>query len=338
MEEERKKKKGKAKWIILAVILLAAAGAGIFAALQLNKLKHVNVGNVEINTGTGIVQTGYRNLAVFGVDSREGELESGTNSDTILVCSINNKTKDVKVVSVYRDTYLNDTEGSYRKATDVYAAGGASRSISMLNKNLDLDITDFVTVDFQAIVALVDKIGGIDLEITEEELKWLNGYLVENSEVLDVEYTPLEAAGYQHLTGIQALAYCRIRYTEGWDFKRTERQRQVLSLVFSKAKEMGIGTLTGLVQDLMPYISTSLSITDLISLVSQAASFHIAETTGFPFETAFADLAAGDVVVPVNLAANVARLHSFLFGESDYTPSDAVQEISSAIIAETGIQ
>ena len=333
--KKKKKKKRRKILFVLEVILLLIVALGLFAAAQLYRVDRVTLKDIIVNnfSTTG----GYRNIALFGVDSREGNLVSGTNSDTIIICSINQKTRDVKLVSVYRDTYLDTTNGQYRKATECYAIGGAEQAVNMLNKNLDLDIQDFVTVDFNAVVAMVDLVGGIDMEITEEELQWLNGYCVENSEVTGIPYEPLESAGYQHLDGIQALAYCRIRYTVGWDYKRTERQREVLGKILAKAKSQPL-KIIAIANEMLPSIATSLSTGEIISLAAGLLRYNIVETTGFPFDKTTADISAGDCVIPVNLAANVSQLHSYLFEEDDYTPSETVQQISNQIISETGIQ
>lgn len=335
-KKKKKKKKHRKVLLVIEILLLLILALGIFAFAQLGRVDRVKLSDVLVNSG--IVKSGYRNIALFGVDSRSGQLEGGTNSDTIMVASINQRSGEIKLVSVYRDTYLDNTNGEYRKATECFSGGGAERSVNMLNKNLDLDIKDFVTVDFNAIIKAVDLLGGIELDITEEERGWLNGYLVETSEVTGVPYTTIDAPGLQTVTGIQAMAYCRIRYTEGWDYKRTERQRVVLEKIFQKAQEKGVTGLIPLVNVMMDYVSTSLSNTEIISLASGIAKYKIADTTGFPFEHQAANIAAGDCVVPVNLAANVTQLHSYLFGEENYTPSQTVQEISNKIISDTGIQ
>ncbi|HIR76580.1 MAG TPA: LCP family protein [Candidatus Choladousia intestinipullorum] len=333
----KKKKKHRKLIFAIEVIVLLILALGLFAFAQLGRLDRVKLNDILVNSG--IVKSGYRNIALFGVDSREGQLESGTNSDTIMVASINEGTGDIKLVSVYRDTYLDNTNGEYRKATECFAGGGAERSVNMLNKNLDLDITDFVTVDFNAIIEAVDLLGGIELDITEEERGWLNGYLVETSEVTGVPYTTVDSPGRQTVTGIQAMAYCRIRYTEGWDYKRTERQRTVLTQIFEKAQAKGVTGLIPLINTMMDYISTSLSNTEILALATGITKYNISDTTGFPFNYQGADIgSAGDCVVPVNLAANVTELHRYLFGEENYTPSQTVQEISNQIIANTGIQ
>ncbi len=332
---KRKRKKKRRRWLfVVEVLVLLVAAAALFAGAQLYRMDRVKLRDILVNNLN--LSGDYRNIALFGVDSREGNLDYA-NSDTIIICSINEKTKDVKLVSVYRDTYLDNTDGHYRKATECYAAGGAQQSVNMLNTNLDLNIEDFVTVDFNAIVEMVDLVGGIDMEITDEELTWLNGYCEENSRVTGVSYVPLSSAGYQHLDGIQALAYCRIRYTEGWDYKRTDRQREVLGKILEKAKSQPLKVVS-IVTEMVPNISTSLSTPELISLATGIMSYNIADSTGFPFNQQAANIAAGDCVIPVNLAANVTQLHSYLFGEENYTPSDTVQQISNQIISDTGIQ
>ena len=235
---KKKKKKHRKLIFALELVLLLVVALGLFAFAQLSRVGRVNLKDIVINSG--IAKSGYRNIALFGVDSREGDLDSGTNSDTIMVCSINNKSGEIKLVSVYRDTYLDVNDGHYSKANSAYAGGGPERAINMLNKNLDLDITDFVTVDFNAVIKAVDLLGGIDIDLTDEEVKWLNAYLIETSQVTGVSYENVAASGTQHLSGIQAMAYCRIRYTEGWDYKRTERQRLVLEKIFAAAQAQGV--------------------------------------------------------------------------------------------------
>ena len=334
----KKKKRRKVLFIVEIVVLLILA-LGLFLFVQMGRIDRVKLKNILVNEGAGS-QNGYQNIVVYGVDSRQDQLTKDSHSDTIVICSINKKTKEIKMVSVYRDTYLDNTNGEYRKATECYYFGGPERSINMLNTNLDLDITDYVAVNFNAVVEAVDRLGGIELEITEEELKWLNGYQydqVENSQV-QAEYEPLPAAGYQHLNGNQALAYSRIRYTEGYDFKRTERQRTVMMKIFEKAQAQGVPALLSMIDAMLPMVSTSLSNTELISLASGIAGYSIGENAGFPFNQYATQVDGSDVVVPVNLAANVTELHRFLFGEENYTPSQKVQEISNTIINYTGIQ
>ena len=342
LEEElyvkpRRKKKKRRIWLfILELFLLALLALGVFLFAKLGQIDHEKLDELIFNDGAKT--TGYRNFVLYGVDSREGELTKDCHSDTIMIVSLNKATKEVRLCSVYRDTYLDNTNGEFRKATECYFFGGPQRSINMLNKNLDLDISDYVAVNFNAVVKVVDMLDGVDLEITDEEMELINGYCVENELVTGASYTPLTTSGYVHLTGTQALAYCRIRYTEGWDFKRTERQRTVLGLVYQKARQKGSSALVSIADAMLPEISTSMSATEILTLVKNITSFQIGEQTGFPFDQTPADLSdAGDCVVPVNLAANVIQLHQFLYGAVDYTPSATVQEISNQISSNTGI-
>lgn len=332
----KKKKKHRVGLFIFEILLLILLGLGVFLFSRLGKIDHQKLGELIFNDGARM--RGYRNVVIYGVDSREGELTKDCHSDTIMIASLNQSSKEVRLVSVYRDTYLDNTNGEYRKATECYFFGGPERSVNMLNKNLDLDISDYIAVNFNAVVKIVDMLGGIDLEITDEERELINGYCVENEQVTGASYTPLESAGYVHLTGTQALAYCRIRYTEGWDFKRTERQRTVLSLAYQKAAAQGRTTLLSMVNAMLPEISTSMGSTELLALAGGITGYTMGEQTGFPFNQTPADLSdAGDCVVPVNLADNVRALHEFLYGPTDYTPSQTVQEISDTISANTGI-
>ena len=328
-------KKSKAGFIVKLVLLLVAALV-LVLVWRFSRMKHISLNDILTNAGV-TAPSGYREFVIYGVDSREGNLTKDAHSDTIILCSMNQSTKEIRMVSVYRDTYLDNTNGEYRKATECYYFGGPSRSVNMLNKNLDLDLHDYITVDFNAVVKAVDLIGGVDVDVTEEELPYINGYQTENAEVTGAQITPVESAGYQHLNGIQALAYCRIRYTAGSDYRRTERQRTVLSQIFEQAKRQGPVRMAQIVDAMLPYIATSFSSTDLLSLATTLSGGTLLDSVGFPFELQAANIAAGDCVVPVNLAQNVSELHAYLYQQNGYTPTQTVQDISAEIANTTGI-
>lgn len=349
---KKKKKRTRRKVIlfIFEVILLLVLAVILYAAVQLSKLEKVDIEEQKIEQQvqqqltTQVQQKlkGYWNIALYGVDSREGSTTSAL-SDAIMVASINRDTKEVKLVSVYRDTYLDNTNGEYRKATECYLMGGPERSINMLNKNLDLDITNFLTVNMNVLAEVVDSIGGVEIDVREDELIHLNNYQVEGSEITGKEIVPVEYAGLQTLNGLQTLSYCRIRYTApkdeehpGLDYERAQRQREVLELILQKVQKMDIISLTGLIQNLLPYVSTNLTQTEILSLAKDIASYKLVDTKGFPFEKQ-AVQNHGDIVVPVNLAANVSELHDYLFGSQGYEPSATVQEISDIIANDTGV-
>ena len=343
----KKKKKGHRKlFFVLEVLVLVILAGGLYVFSRLNKMQQVNIKpgdvivNKEVQEKEPEVANSYTNIAFYGVDSSEGQLTIDAHSDALMVASINDKTKDVKLVSVYRDTYLDNTNGEYRKATECYFYGGPTRSISMLNKNLDLDIQDYVTVDFNVVADVVDAIGGVEIDVQQDEIQWLNGYQTEGSQVTGKEIVEVTQAGPQTLNGLQTLSYCRIRYTTGDDYKRTERQRTVLNKILEKVKTMPVTTLVGIVNDKFDHISTSLTLTEIIDLAKDVAAYNLVDTTGFPFNSTPMTLpTGGDCVVPVNLANNVLQLHQWMYGSDSYDAvSSTVQEISDHIINETGAQ
>ena len=283
-------------------------------------------------------------LALFGLDNRESEDYSGGNSDVIMVARIDKDTKEVRLVSVYRDTFLKmadlDDPSAYSKANAAYAIGGATQAVRMLNTNLDLDIKEYVSFDFSAVAEAVDILGGVEVEITDEECMHLNNYCVETSEVVEKEYEPLPGAGTYNLNGVQAVSFGRIRYTAGDDFKRTERQREILKKTAEKAKQADLFTLNKIVNEVFPQISTSLSITDMLGFAANIMNYDIVETTGFPYAVTTDDSVRnheGSYVVPIGFINNVTRLHQEIFGENDYMPSEKVKQIDQDIVWLTGV-
>lgn len=282
---------------------------------------------------------GYRNVALFGVDARDGELGRGTRSDTIMIASINLDTQEIKLISVFRDTYLNLSNDTYNKCNTAYAQGGPEQAINMLNMNLDLDITDYITIGFSGLMDAVDALGGIEMEITEAEIPHLNNYQLCMAQELGVDYTPVEKSGRQLLNGMQATAYCRIRYTKGDDFRRAQRQREVLAAMMEKAHGASLGTLTDMVNAVLPQVQTSLNVDEILSVLGNAGGYQVAESDGFPFEGGRAGAnvgSKGSCVIPVDLEENVRQLHHVLYPEETYTPSKQVHEICEEIRKQTG--
>ncbi len=282
--------------------------------------------------------SGLFNIAFFGVDSREGELGKGTRSDSIMICSIDMQTHEVKLISVFRDTYLNLGNDSYNKCNSAYALGGPEQALSMLNMNTDLYITDYITVGFRGLINAVDSLGGVEIELTDEEVTYLNDYAMMMSQELDIPYTPVNAPGLQTLNGLQATAYCRIRYTAGSDFKRAERQRDVLTAMLEKAKTVSFSSLSDAVAAIMPNVSTSLSVDDFIKMISVASDYEVTVSDGFPFEgmrNGGTIGQKGSCVVPTDLTKNVRHLHEILFDDEAYEPSDSVKKFSQKIKTDT---
>ena len=280
----------------------------------------------------------YRTIALFGLDSTIGELIKGTRSDTIMIASLNSETKEVRIMSVYRDTYLNLSNDTYNKCNAAYAKGGAKQAINMLNMNLDLAITDFVAVGFKGVTDAVDAVGGIYIDISAAELEHINNYQISIAENLKTTYTPITETGYQKVNGLQATAYCRIRHSDN-DFKRTERQREVLAAVLEEAKDLDITTLTKIVNDVLGDFYTSIDLDEIITLVSDLSSYTLIDEGGFPMTdyltTGSLGKGVGDSVICTDLEAAVAELHRIFFDEEDYEPSETVKEISDTIYKNT---
>ena len=325
--EEKKNKKGLKTFgiiVLVLLIILAIIVGGTFAFVhsKLSKMQQVDLNEDDLNVSAQAEQqlAEYRNIAIFGVDSRDDSYDKGNRSDCIIIASINNKTKEVKLISVYRDTYVQIEGHGLDKITHAYSYGEAPLAIKTLNTNLDLNIKEFATVNFDVVKETVDYIGGISMPITSEEVGHISG---------------ITKPGTYTLTGEQALAYSRIRYASGGDYKRTERMRDVLTAVANKVKTLNISQLNGFVDTILPKVYTNITSADIFSMMPSIASYKITDSIGWPYETKGITLDRW-YGVPVTLENNVKRLHQEAFDETDYIPSDTVKDISNQIIEKTG--
>ncbi|MGF0065760.1 LCP family protein [Lachnospiraceae bacterium SGI.085] len=337
------KKRKKVLLFVLEILVLAVLLVVLYFTNILNKIDFQNMTdneagiNDDLSSETAFAMEGYTNIALFGLDNRgSGDYDTG-NSDAILIASINNENKEVRLVSVYRDTYLSVGDGKYYKCNSAYERGGAKQAVQMLNSNLDLDIKDYVSVDWGALVETIDDLGGIDIEVTDEEVDKINEYTVEIVMMTGKETTPLTESGLVHLDGTQATSYARIRKLAGDDYMRTARQRIVLQAMLEKAQKADIGTLNKVCNDVVDDISTTLTLKQMLILAKDVGAYKLVETTGFPFELTTASLDSGDTVVPVELENNVSELHQWLFNDEDYSPSQTVQSISANIVKKSGV-
>ncbi len=280
---------------------------------------------------------GYWNIAVFGVDSRDGGLEKGALADVQMIASINKKTGEIRLVSVYRDTYvqIND-DGDFHKINEAYFKGGHKQALETLKRNLDVDVDDYATFNWKAVADGINILGGIDLEITESEFAYINSFITATVESTGIASFHLEHPGMNHLDGVQAVAYSRLRLMDT-DFNRTERQRKVVALALEKAKQADFKTLTGLAGVILSEISTSIGPEDVIPLARDAGHYFLGQTGGFPFAKTTADVGKLDCVIPMTLESNVVFLHQFLFDQEGYQPSESVKKISKIISERTGI-
>lgn len=322
-----KKKKGIKIFgtIVLVLIILLAiiiGGTFWFVHNKFSKMQQIKIDEQELGVSAQAEEklADYRNIAIFGIDSRENTYDKGNRSDCIIIASINNKTKEVKLISVYRDTYVQIEGHGLDKITHAYSYGSAPLAISTLNTNLDLNIKEFVTVNFDAVKEIIDKIGGINMPITEEEVSHISG---------------INKAGTHKLTGEQALAYARIRYATGGDYKRTERMRDVLTAVINKVKTFDISQLNQLVDTVLPKLYTNITASDVFSMLPSAPNFKITQSLGWPYETKGITLDRW-YGVPITLESNVTQFHKEVFGEVDYQPSETVKTISNQIEQKTG--
>lgn len=310
----------------------------IEGGLSLSDIESYISDEVKNSQASGAM-AGYTNIALFGLDSTEGDLESGNNrSDIMIIASINNSTGEIKLVSLYRDTYLDIGDGNYQKANAAYAYGGPEQAVAMLNKNLDLNISDYVVTGFEGIASVIDAVGGIEIDVAEDEISHLNNYQTTMSQETGLAYKEVTQAGPQTLTGLQATAYCRIRYTDGGDFKRTERQKEVLTKTFEKLKSSGPLTMISVANTVMDKVRTSLSMTEIAALAVKATTYSIGETNGLPIESLRTVGYIGDqsCVIPIHLSDNVVWLHQYLFNDTNYAVSSTVQEISNTISVKSG--
>ena len=345
-KKSRKKKKSKVAFFITMLIaemlVLGVIFAYAYALKQYSKIQRPEY-DVEEVANTGLSEKklqemrGYRNIALFGVDSRDNSVGKGNRSDVIIICSIDQATGDIKLVSVYRDTYLDVGKNSFQKATHAYSYGGPARAVKMLNDSLDLNITDYVTFNWKAVATAINILGGVDIEVTKPEFKYINSYITETVKGTGIGSVQLKAPGMQHLDGVQAVAYARLRYMDT-DYQRTERQRKVIELAFEKAKKADLKTLNDLLGNMLSMVATNLTWQDGLDVINDFGKYNLKDTAGFPFELDDMTLGTkGFIVVPVNLESNVLELHKYLFGDENYEVSAKVKAYSDRISSDTGV-
>ncbi len=333
---------GKKIGVCLGGTFLAIAASGVvYAASKLGKLDRQEIPDDAININKEVAEqdlgTGYLNVALFGTDSRSGQLDRGTRTDCIIVASLNKETKEVRMVSVYRDTLLDIEDGQLQKCNAAYAFGGPTQAINMLNKNLDLDIQEYVTVDWSAIANAIDLLGGVEIDVQEVEIKYLNKFVKETAKAAKKKAHEVKKAGPQKLDGVQATTYARIRSTAGGDFTRTERQRLVIEKIVEQAQKADLSTINKIIDKVFPTVKTSFSVKDIIYYAKSFMDYKLTENAGFPFDKTTDTISGlGSIVIPVTLDTNVAKLHEFLFDKKDYNVSTTVANLNSAIISRVG--
>lgn len=287
------------------------------------------------------MEKGYWTIAVFGLDSRDGSTGKGSQSDVIMIANLNRETGEIKLASVFRDTYLNVSDkNTYNKINAAYALGGPEQAVKALNKNLDLNITHYVAFNWKAVATAINILGGVDIDISKSEFYYINAFITETVKGTGIGSVQLKSAGVNHLDGVQAVAYGRLRLMDS-DYARTERQRLVIQKAFEKAKKADFATLNSLVGNMSAMCATNINVNDLLPMVKNITKYHLGDSMGFPAARGEKKIKIGKnnaaCVIPQTLVSNVTSLHNFLYAEENYTPSSTVQTISSKIASATGL-
>lgn len=355
MSRSRKNKKSTNKrlGIILLVEILVFIGlilgyAWYYFNYAMNLMQTDDTPKEDIDVSEAVtetMETTYTTIALFGLDTREKNANltsSGVaHSDAVILVSINNETKEIKMASVYRDCFLEIASNTptTQKFTHAYLLGGPTCSVETLNRNLDLNIKDYVSVDFMALTNAIDALGGITINVKSNEINNLNKNIEEQVRVTGNYSEGVWSAGEQTLNGTQATAYARIRKVGNGDFERTQRQRKVIEAMVEKAKQSDLSTLNNVIKEVFPDVATNMTQAQILDLAKDLLAYELGDNMGFPSSNQIPTLGSkGSVVVPADLLSNVKYLHEFLYPEdTDYVPSSEVERISAAITNETGV-
>lgn len=277
---------------------------------------------------------GYTTIMFFGVDARDNEnLTIDANADTDIICCINNETKEIRLVSILRDTFLETSTGKHGKLNSHYAAYGVKEALNTINKDFDLMIGDYVSVNWKAVAQTIDLMGGMDIEMSKAEAKALNKFIWDVINATGIESQKVhENGGMYHLDGVQTVTYARIRSVGKEDIRRAERQRTVIKLMLEKAKKMDMSKISSIADTILPGISTSMRLNDILHLLSYIGDYDIGLTATAPFEGYYINQEGGSYYVYCDtLTENVSMLHELLYDEEDYEPTEYVRDLSAYI-------
>lgn len=336
------RKARRAITVILASAVVITAALVLFVFGSLSNINRIDIDESALGIDPNVAAQldGYRNIAVLGVDARDMSDDTGSRTDSIIVASINEETDEVKLFSVFRDTYLYvGDEHGYDKITHAYAYDGPEGTLYTLNKNLDLDIDEVVIINWKAVADTVDAVGGIEVDVQESEINEMNKYIPETAKNTTGDKTLISAPGMQTLNGVQAVTYSRIRKDAvTGDYRRNERMKIVVQATFDKVKTISIPGIFRITNKVFPEVKSNMSSIDMIKLALKVKNFTMEDsTTGFPYDVANATMNGVFYGAPRNLGANVTKLHEQFFNQAGYTPSDSVRTISNEISYRTGI-
>lgn len=302
---------------ILAVIIIILGSLTTYTYYLSSKVERVEVDRNEVtNTGKEAPKEAddVITIALFGSDF--SELYEVSAADATMILSIDTKNNNIKLCSLMRDIYLDLPQGGKMNLNYTILDGGPSSILKAINYNFNLKIDKFVQVDLTRLPKIIDALGGVKIEITPEELEYINGYIDNIDKNNGTTTDHITSSGFQLLNGTQASAYCRIRYTAGRDFKRTERQRDVLNALFIKFKDINLTEVPGLINNILPLVTTNLSNSEIISISSKALGMGLSniEQGRFPSDENIISAGFTDMYhTNIDIEGTTEELHKFLF-------------------------
>ena len=334
----KKRRRSPIRFLFLLILLIAVL-IGIVVFMLHSKLGKVQTKVLDqsqlVTVNNDNNMKDYTNYAFFGIDSQTGSMsDRGNRSDSIIVVSINNSTKEVKLLSIYRDTFLS-INGKYSKINAAYSWGGPELAISTINRNLDLNIEKYATVNFKILANIVDAVGGIEVKVDKSIIKNLNSYIKDMNRINGGNSSTIKTAGTYTLDGNQAVAYSRIRYTASGDLARSGRQREVLEKIFEKGKKNPL-KMMAVMDEVLPQVKTNMSQDELFKMVLSVFKYNIKDQQGFPWNQKEMRYYGSYYGFPTTLKENAIRAHEYLFGTKDYQVSDELSRINQKIIYRVG--
>ena len=249
--------------VIISILLLTIGGIYAYGNHLFNKIEKIEIDKSDVGIKDEVEEklSAYSdsviNIALFGIDAEEGGVG---RSDSIIIATIDTTHKKLKLISIMRDSYVAIEGHGNDKLNHAYAFGGPQLAIKTLNENFDLNIDDFVAVNFTTLPKIIDMLGGVTIDITSEEVSHIPG---------------IDTAGTYTLTGEQALAYSRIRYASGGDYVRTDRQRTVLSKVFEKVLSINFTQYPSLLSEILPMVQTNLDYSEILNLGNEVLKMGV---------------------------------------------------------------
>ncbi len=319
-EQPAKKKKHKIlrRFLTVVLVLLLAVTALWYVSVSYlyNKVEYTPT---DILADEPMKEEGVTNILLIGNDSRENGGDG--RSDAMILVSISNRTQTIYLTSLLRDIYVEIPGHESNRLNAAYAFGGPELLLETIKQNFDIEVNRYVQVNFQAFANLIDAVGGVELELTNEEVKLVNAYLNEynmlENRPMNTDYLPEDASGLLHLNGPQALAYSRNRYI-GSDFGRTQRQRKILEAVFHQLPSSVLTNLNELIDGILPNLTTNISRSECYLLSMDAPKLLTYELVqaSIPIEGSYQNATIRKMsVLQVDFEKNKEFIRTKIYGE-----------------------